>query len=165
MGDPRLAIARLDRASGVPLDSLAYRFDIVLPIVFGAALYAAGAVLEAAAPALGTSGPQLFVWGFCISTVVLYHATFTINSLAHRWGRRRYATHDDSRNNGWLALLTFGEGWHNNHHAHPVSARHGLAWYEFDLSWITLNIMRALGIASNIQVARLPQTEEERKAA
>ena len=58
-----------------------------------------------------------------------------------------------------------GEGWHNNHHAHPVSARHGLAWYEFDISWITLKVMRALGIASNIQVAQLPTTEAERKAA
>ena len=75
-------------------------------------------------PGLHTTGPQLLVWGFFISTVVLFHATVTINSLAHRFGRRRFETRDDSRNNLWLALLTFGEGWHNNHHFFPArSAR------------------------------------------
>ena len=128
------------------------RFDIVLPMVFGAALYAAGAVLEAAAPALGTSGPQLFVWGFCISTVVLYHATFTINSLAHRWGRRRYATHDDSRNNGWLALLTFGEGWHNNHHHFPGAARQGFFWWEIDLTYYALRALAACGLVWDLKL-------------
>ena len=76
----------------------------------------------------------MLVWGFCVSTVVLYHATFTINSLAHRFGRRRYATRDDSRNNLWLALLTLGEGWHNNHHHYPASARQGFRWWEIDLT-------------------------------
>ena len=87
------------------------------------------------------------------------------SSDLHVWGYRNFETRDDSRNIWWVALLTFGEGWHNNHHAHPVSARHGLAWYEFDISWITLKLMRALGIVSNIQVARLPQNDEERRAA
>ena len=139
------------------------RYDVAVPALLALLLYALGATLQGAG--LDTSGAQLLVWGFCISTVTLYHATFSINSLAHRYGSRRYATRDDSRNNVWLALLTFGEGWHNNHHAHPVSARHGLAWYEFDISWITLKLMRALGIVSNIQVARLPQNDEERRAA
>jgi len=86
------------------------RFDAAVPALLATALYVLGAWLEQAAPALGASGAQLLVWGFCVSTVALYHATFTINSLAHRFGARRYATRDDSRNNFWLALLTFGEG-------------------------------------------------------
>ena len=86
-------------------------------------------------PGLHTSGPQLLVWGFFISTVVLFHATVTINSLAHRFGRRRFETRDDSRNNLWLALLTFGEGWHNNHHFFPGTVRQGFRWWEIDLTW------------------------------
>ena len=65
-----------------------------------------------------------------------------MNSATHMWGSRRFDTKDDSRNSWWVALLTFGEGWHNNHHAHPVSARHGLAWYEFDITWITLKLLQ-----------------------
>ena len=85
----------------------------------------------------------MLVWGFFVSTVVLYHATFTINSLAHRFGTRRYATRDDSRNNCWLALLTFGEGWHNNHHHYPASARQGFYWWEIDLTYYGLRLLRA----------------------
>ena len=91
------------------------RFDALVPVLLALGLYATGELLSYNAPALATSGLQLLVWGFAISTVVLYHATFTVNSLAHTFGRRRYATRDQSRNNLWLALLTFGEGWHNNH--------------------------------------------------
>ena len=98
------------------------RYDTAIPVALAVSLYALGAALQRWAPALGTSGPQLLVWGFLVSTVVLFHATVTINSLAHRWGRRRYATRDDSRNNWLLALITFGEGWHNNHHFFPGSA-------------------------------------------
>ena len=109
------------------------RFDVAVPALL-ARCCTARALARAAAPELGTSGAQLLVWGFCISTVALYHATFTINSLAHRFGARRYATRDDSRNNLWLALLTFGEGWHNNHHHFPGAARQGFYWWEIDLS-------------------------------
>ena len=122
------------------------RYDVAVPALLGVALYGAGAWLERAHPALATSGMQLFVWGFCISPVALYHATFTINSLAHRFGSRRYATRDDSRNNWWLALLTFGEGWHNNHHHFPVSARQGFYWWEIDLSYYGLRALAALGV-------------------
>ena len=83
------------------------------------------------------------MWGFCVSTVVLYHATFAINSLAHRFGRRRYDTRDDSRNNAWLALLTFGEGWHNNHHHYPAAARQGFYWWEIDLTYYGAALLRA----------------------
>ena len=72
----------------------------------------------------------------------VFTATWLVNSVTHMWGSRRFATRDDSRNNWWVALITSGEGWHNNHHAHPTSARHGLAWYEFDLSWIQINILK-----------------------
>jgi stearoyl-CoA desaturase (delta-9 desaturase) len=122
------------------------RFDALVPLALALALYGAGEALAASAPALNTSGWQLLVWGFCISTVALYHATFTINSLAHRFGRRRYATHDDSRNNAWLALLTFGEGWHNNHHHFPGAARQGFYWWEIDLTYYGLRLLAALGI-------------------
>lgn len=127
------------------------RFDVVVPALLAAALYGTGALLERLAPALGTSGLQLVVWGFCISTVVLYHATFTINSLAHRFGRRRYATRDDSRNNLWLALLTFGEGWHNNHHRYPGAARQGLFWWEIDLTYYGLRLLEALGVIRDLR--------------
>ncbi|MBL8842478.1 MAG: acyl-CoA desaturase [Planctomycetes bacterium] len=122
------------------------RFDVVVPALLFAALYAAGAACERWWPALETDGWQLVVWGFFVSTVVLYHATFTINSLAHRFGKRRYATADQSRNNGWLALLTLGEGWHNNHHHYPAAARQGFRWHELDVSWLLLRLLAACGI-------------------
>ena len=127
------------------------RFDIVVPALLAAALYALGAWLEAARPTLGTSGPQMLAWGFCVSTIVLFHVTVTINSLAHRWGSRRFATRDDSRNNWLLALLTFGEGWHNNHHHFPGAARQGLRWWELDLTWYLLRAMAACGLVWNLR--------------
>ncbi len=127
------------------------RYDVVVPALLGFALYGLGAWLEHAAPGLGTSGTQMFVWGFCISTVTLYHATFTINSLAHCFGSRRYATRDQSRNNFWLALLTFGEGWHNNHHHYPVAARQGFFWWEIDLSWYGLRLLAVLGVVRDLR--------------
>ena len=122
------------------------RFDALVPLLLALGLYGAGEWLATTAPQLGTNGLQLVVWGFCISTVALYHATFTINSLAHRMGRRRYATRDDSRNNLWLALLTFGEGWHNNHHHYPASARQGFYWWEIDLTYYGLRALAALDL-------------------
>jgi len=104
---------------------------------------------------LAIGGVRLMLWGICVRVVFGLHATWLVNSATHMWGSRRFATHDDSRNNWWVALLTFGEGWHNNHHAYPTSARHGLAWYEFDPSWITLRILRFLHIARAVTVAKL----------
>ena len=122
------------------------RFDILVPVAFAVGLFVAGAVLGHHYPSLHTSGAQLLVWGFFISTVVCYHATYTINSLSHVFGWRRYDTGDDSRNNPLLALLTFGEGWHNNHHHYPSSARQGFYWWEVDLTYYCLRILAALGI-------------------
>jgi fatty-acid desaturase len=99
-------------------------------------------------------GLPLVLWGICLRAVVGFHATWLVNSATHMWGVRRFATRDGSRNNWWVALLTFGEGWHNNHHAHPTSARHGLAWYEFDLSWVQIKMLKFVGIAKGIQVAK-----------
>jgi stearoyl-CoA desaturase (delta-9 desaturase) len=127
------------------------RYDVVVPVVLASLLIVAGEWLQAAAPGLRTDGWQLFVWGFCISTVALWHGTFTINSLAHRFGSRRYATRDDSRNNPWLALVTLGEGWHNNHHRYPAAARQGFYWWELDLSWWALRALAALGIVWNLR--------------
>jgi len=122
------------------------RFDILVPIVLAVALFGVGEWLRIQAPGLGTDGWQLLVWGFFISTVVLYHATYTINSLAHTLGRRRYETKDDSRNNLFLALITLGEGWHNNHHRFPGATRQGFFWWEVDLTYYGLVLMKALGL-------------------
>lgn len=122
------------------------RFDVLVPLAYAAALYACGAVLAVHAPQLHTSGSQLLVWGFFISTVACYHATYTINSLAHVFGARRYPTGDDSRNNFLLAILTLGEGWHNNHHYYPSCARQGFYWWEVDLTYYCLRVLAALGI-------------------
>lgn len=127
------------------------RFDIAVPVLLAAALYGLGVLLHHIAPQWHTSGAQMLVWGFFISTVVLFHATVTINSLAHRFGSRRYATRDDSRNNIWLALLTFGEGWHNNHHFFPGTARQGFRWWEIDLTWYGLKLMAALGLVHGLK--------------
>jgi stearoyl-CoA desaturase (Delta-9 desaturase) len=122
------------------------RFDIAVPVALAVGLLLAGNWLAANRPELGTDGGQLLVWGFFISTVVTYHATYTINSLCHVFGRRRYATRDESRNNAWLALLTLGEGWHNNHHYYPSSVRQGFYWWEVDLTWYGLKLLSWLGI-------------------
>jgi stearoyl-CoA desaturase (delta-9 desaturase) len=122
------------------------RFDVLVPIALAALLFGAGEWLAAARPDLATDGPMLLVWGFCISTVALYHATFTVNSLAHSFGRQRYLSRDRSRNNLWLALLTFGEGWHNNHHHYPGSARQGFYVWEIDLTYYLLRLLAALGL-------------------
>ena len=100
---------------------------------------------------LAFGGITGFVWGYVVATVVLYHATFSINSIAHVWGTRRFATPDDSRNNWLLALLTLGEGWHNNHHHCMTSARQGYRWWELDLTWLGLRILAALRIVTGLR--------------
>ncbi|MXY26187.1 MAG: acyl-CoA desaturase [Acidobacteria bacterium] len=106
----------------------------VAPVSLGVALFLLGAWLAAAYPALGTNGPQLVVVGLLCSTTLLYHCTFAVNSIGHTVGSRRYVTRDNSRNSFWLALVTAGEGWHNNHHRYPASERQGFYWWEIDLT-------------------------------
>ena len=127
------------------------RFDTVIPILLALALYICGALLERFAPHLGSNGMQMVVWGFFISTTVLLHATVTINSLDHMVGRRRYDTRDTSRNNALLALITLGEGWHNNHHHYAVSARQGFFWWEIDITYYLLVGMSWLGIVRDLR--------------
>jgi stearoyl-CoA desaturase (delta-9 desaturase) len=122
------------------------RFDLFVPIALGVGMFFLGVGLHHWAPELGTNGWQMLVWGFFISTVVCWHATYTINSLSHVIGRQRYRTGDTSRNNWFLAILTLGEGWHNNHHYYPNSARQGFYWWEYDITYYLLKVMSWLGI-------------------
>ncbi len=112
-------------------------------------------IIGLAALLAAIGGVPLVLWGVCVRVVAGLHATWLVNSATHMWGARRFATRDDSRNNWWVALLTFGEGWHNNHHAHPTSARHGLAWYELDVSWIQIKLLKLMGIARAVRAARI----------
>ena len=123
----------------------------MVPVLLAVALFLLGTWLEVAAPELGTSAGQMLVWGFFVSTIALFHATVTINSLAHRFGKRRFDTRDDSRNNLWLALLTFGEGWHNNHHFFPGSVRQGFRWWEIDLTYYGLRTMALFRLVHDLK--------------
>ena len=122
------------------------RFDVIVPIMLAVTLYFVGHLLNYAAPSLGVTGWQLVVWGFVVSTIMLFHATASINSLAHLIGRRRYDTGDDSRNNFILALITLGEGWHNNHHKFRSCTRQGFYWWEIDLTYYALKFFAAMGL-------------------
>jgi fatty-acid desaturase len=103
---------------------------------------------------LVVGGWQFVMWGIFLRTVIGLHTTWLVNSATHMWGSQRFPTGDTSRNNFWVAMLTFGEGWHNNHHAHPQSARHGLVWYELDLSWYGISALHTLGLARDIKLPR-----------
>jgi len=114
------------------------RFWYVPAFIYAATLYWFG-------------GIHAFVWGGVISTVLLWHGTFTINSLSHVWGGRRYDTEDTSRNNFILSLVTLGEGWHNNHHRFPGATRNGFFWYEIDITYYVLKIFSWLGLVWNLR--------------
>lgn len=139
------------------------RFDLVVPAIFGALLFALGEILRWLAPGLGTTGGQLFVWGFFVSTVVLLHGTLLINSLAHVFGSRRFATDDDSRNNLLLALITLGEGWHNNHHRYMGTARQGFYWWEIDITYYALKALSWTGLIWDLKPVPVSIYEEARQ--
>ena len=124
---------------------------LVPPALLGAAIFLLG-------------GLPVFMWGFVVSTVFLYHGTFTINSLAHVWGSRRFDTHDDSRNNFTLALITMGEGWHNNHHKFMYACRQGLRWWEVDCTFYVLKALSWVGITKELRKARLVEDRTADKA-
>jgi len=120
----------------------------VTPIIAAVILYAIG-------------GWSMVLWGIFLRQVIGWHSTWLVNSATHLWGTRRFDTRDDSRNNGLIAALTFGEGWHNNHHAHPRSAKHGLTWYEFDVNWLQLKLMEKLGLISDLYGYQIEEGEAE----
>jgi fatty-acid desaturase len=97
-------------------------------------------------------GLSWLLWGVFLRVVVGLHATWLVNSATHLWGSSNFDTRDDSKNSWWVALITFGEGWHNNHHAYPTSARHGMRWYEIDVTWLQIRLLKKMGVASNVRV-------------
>lgn len=139
------------------------RFDILAPAILALFTFILGEILNAYWPSLGTNGLQMLIWGFFISTVILFHATFTINSLGHIYGKRRFKTKDNSRNNPWLAFITLGEGWHNNHHRFAVSARQGFYWWELDITYYTLKILSFFRIVSDLNPVPSRILEEGRE--
>jgi stearoyl-CoA desaturase (Delta-9 desaturase) len=135
------------------------RFDTVVPLLLAAALFILGHFLGEFFPSLGVTSWQLLVWGFFISTTVLFHATSSINSLAHLLGHRRYETDDNSRNSLVLALITLGEGWHNNHHRFMSAARQGFYWWEIDISYYLLKALSWTGLIWNLKPVPLAAYE------
>lgn len=120
---------------------------LVYPLTLGAAIYFAG-------EAYGGLGMSWLVWGFFARTVLVLHSTWLVNSATHVWGYRTHETRDDSRNLWWVAVVTYGEGWHNNHHAFQTSAAHGLDWWEIDTTYMAIKLMSYLGLASDVKVAK-----------
>ena len=127
------------------------RFHVLVPVLYATGMWFLGAWLEQVKPEWGTNAPQMLIWGFFVSTVILVHGTGTINSLAHVIGRRRFETTDQSRNHFGLALLTLGEGWHNNHHRYPTSARQGFRPSDIDITYCVLKGMEKLHIVSDLK--------------
>ena len=141
---PKYAKADLDRVKDFakyPELRFLDRHVYFAPATLALALFGLGAWFQRVRPEWGTSGLQLVVWGFFISTVLVYHVTFCINSLMHMIGNRRFETRDTSRNNLALALLSMGEGWHNNHHRYAASVRQGFFWWEVDLTYYVLRML------------------------
>jgi stearoyl-CoA desaturase (delta-9 desaturase) len=139
------------------------RFDMIVPAVFAGLLFGAGELVRHFWPATGTSGAQFLVWGFFISTVVLLHGTLMINSMAHTFGRRRFETTDDSRNSLLLALVTLGEGWHNNHHRYMNSVRQGFYWWELDITYYVLRTLSWAGLIWDLRPVPVRVYEEVRE--
>jgi stearoyl-CoA desaturase (delta-9 desaturase) len=137
----RYNATKLDRVRDLarfPELSLLDRYHAVPPAVLALGFWLAG-------------GWPALLWGFFVSTTVLWHGTFLINSLAHVMGRQRYQTGDESRNSFPLALITLGEGWHNNHHFYPTTANQGWFWWELDLSWLVLRALGAVGVVHGLR--------------
>ena len=127
------------------------RFDTLVPISSAILIFLFGYGINLYFPGLNTSGFQMLIWGFFISTIVLFHGTVTINSLSHMWGSKRFETNDDSRNNFILSLVTLGEGWHNNHHYYPGTVKQGFYWWEIDPTYYGLRVLQFLGIIRDLR--------------
>ena len=124
-----------------PVYILVDKYFLVLQIALGALLYALG-------------GWSFVVWGIFVRLVVVYHFTWFVNSATHKFGYRTYESGDRSTNCWWVALCTFGEGWHNNHHTYQYSARHGLQWWEIDVTWMIISSLQAVGLADKVKLAK-----------
>jgi len=124
------------------------RYYVWLVVLEMIGLFGFGSIWAWVFPESGTSGLQMLVWGFFISTVFTWHVTFMVNSVCHRYGSQPYDTKDASTNNFFVGVLGFGEGWHNNHHYYPNSARHGLRWWQLDTTWWLIRLLQVLGIVS-----------------
>ena len=140
-------------------------YNMLPPTLLAIACYGLGAWLGVHYPQLGTSGVQMLIWGFFISTVLLYHGTFCINSAAHLIGKRRFKTSDSSRNSLVLSLITLGEGWHNNHHRYPGAEPQGLYWWEIDISHYILTMLSWVGLVWDLRRAPERIYEEARESA
>ncbi len=142
------------------------RFHVLPVLSLIGLLYGVGTWFDALYPELGVSGLQLIMWGFFLSTVLVYHATFCVNSVTHIVGSKRFENDDESRNSWWVALITFGEGWHNNHHRWPLSARQGMYWWELDFSYYLLKGLEAVGLIWDLKVypKKVYIEADERKA-
>lgn len=150
--DPAAAAKDLSRDVGMRLID---RFFWIPQVVLVGLIFVAGE--WAASLGWETSGLSWLLWGVCVRTVFVYHSTWFVNSASHTWGYRNYDTKDISTNLWWVALLSFGEGWHNNHHAHQRSAAHGLRWFELDPTYWTIRLLGLLGLARDIV---LPKPEQ-----
>lgn len=142
-----------------------YRFleSYMIPVqfLFGFALMGLGGLLGHNSGFDWHNAVSYVIWGVFVRLVVVYHVTWLVNSATHLWGSRPNSTLDESRNNWWVGLLAFGEGWHNNHHAQPRSARHGWEWWQFDQTWILISILRYCGLVHKITLPSRPQKKEE----
>ncbi|MEQ1369791.1 acyl-CoA desaturase [Acinetobacter schindleri] len=149
------------------------RFSLIVVLLTAGGIYVLGEWLAITWPQLGTSGLQLLVWGFVVSTVLLIHATLCINSLAHHYGSRDFDTDDQSRNNLFLSIITLGEGWHNNHHYYAGSTRQGFYGWQIDVTYYLLKIMSWLGIVWDLkpipariyEASKIAQARKHKKAA
>ena len=160
------AFAALIAAFGLLMLELSAYFALVqIWSAIWAAAILGGVNFVIAAILFAIGGWTMVVWGVFARVVVGWHTTWFVNSLSHLYGKRPHVTNDDSTNNWFVALLTFGEGWHNNHHAFPTSARHGLKWYQLDMNWITISIFERLGWATKIRIFDAEQPVIELKQA
>jgi stearoyl-CoA desaturase (delta-9 desaturase) len=131
-----------------PVHRLMHRWFLVPQFFLAAALYWLGE--WAASAGWSASGLSWVIWGVFVRTTIVYHATWFVNSASHTWGYRNYQTTDSSTNLWWVALLSFGEGWHNNHHAHQRAAAHGRRWFELDPTYWTIKLLQVVGLARDI---------------